>query len=96
MQDKGQSDEELSWFLTESKKHSEEHEKLIWIHYETRYSKGRIVINPSNLRQLGKARVKKLYKMLQTIGQIVEHGNIEINNEFLTKLVNLVNTKGRL
>lgn len=90
------SPEDLSWFTNESKKYSEDQEELIWIHYETGYSRGRMIINPNNLKQLGKSRIKKLYKLLQTTGQIVAHGNIRQNNGFLIRLITLANTKGRL
>lgn len=90
------SPEDLSWFTNRSEKHSEDQEELIWIVYETEYSRGRMIINPKNLKKLGKSRIKKIYKLLQTIGQIVEHGSIRLNNEFLAKLIELTNTKGRL
>ncbi len=93
---KNLSPEDLSWFTNKSEKYSEDHEELIWILYETEYSRGRVIINPRNLKKLGKSRIKKIYKLLQTIGQIVEHGNLRVDTEFANTLITLATTKGRL
>lgn len=87
--------EELSWFLKESEKYSEDHEELIWIYYEAECSKGHMVINPKNINKLRKTDINKLYKLLQTTGHLVEHGNGGLNIKFFTTLMDLTKAKGR-